>query len=76
MSETKRRYEYIELLEKNSILGKKKSCRAGDEFDLATQKDCSYCFCLCDEGRKFYSDRYINLGTVMASVIQNRCLLN
>jgi hypothetical protein len=81
MSNTKRRYEYVELLEKNSILGKKKSCRAGDEINLATYRNwvvfkCSYCFCLCDEGAKSYSDRYINLRAAMANTNENRCLLN
>ncbi|XP_068913358.1 uncharacterized protein [Tenebrio molitor] len=77
MSNTKRRYEYVELLEKNSILGKKKSCRAGDEINLATYRNwvvfkCSYCFCLCDEGAKSYSDRYINLRAAMANTNENR----
>jgi hypothetical protein len=77
MPNTKRRYEYVELIEKNRTLGKKKSCRAGDEFSLATYRDwvvfkCSYCFCLCDEGAKYFSDRYINLRTVMATTSDNR----
>ncbi|XP_044253044.1 uncharacterized protein LOC123004012 [Tribolium madens] len=75
MNKHNRRYQYVEL-GNGQVLGEKQVCQ-GYKTDLSTYIDwviwrCSYCFCLCDEGPKYYSDRYINLRLSMANLTDNR----
>ncbi|XP_018322167.1 uncharacterized protein LOC108734901 isoform X2 [Agrilus planipennis] len=69
-----RRYEYIEY-ENGRTLGRKQGCPKGpvkvDSWWRWLFWHCSYCFCLCDE-ESVYSDRYINMRSAIADVVNNR----
>lgn len=71
---TDRRYEYIEY-ENGRIMGRKQTCEKGtiqvESWWRWLVLHCSYCFCLCDE-QGVYSDRYINMRSVIADVMNNR----
>ncbi|XP_044253047.1 uncharacterized protein LOC123004013 isoform X2 [Tribolium madens] len=75
MTKHNRRYEYIEFGNRITF-GEKKICN-GEITYLETYRnwlvwECSYCFCLCDEGPKYFSDRYINLRLSMSNISDNR----
>ncbi|XP_044261295.1 uncharacterized protein LOC123009206 isoform X2 [Tribolium madens] len=75
MSKENRRYHYIEFGNGN-FFGNKQSCPSNTKT-LTTYREwliykCSYCFCLCDEGPRYMSDRYINLRISMANISDNR----
>ncbi|KAJ3652602.1 hypothetical protein Zmor_018553 [Zophobas morio] len=71
---TNRRYEYVKL-GNGRVLGKEKPCDT-DITSLETYRSwvfwkCSYCFCLCDEGRKFYTQNHINMRPVESNIHRN-----
>ena len=74
MHTTNRRYEYVKL-GNGRVLGKEKPCDT-DITSLETYRNwvfwkCSYCFCLCDEGRKFYTQNHINMRPVESNIHRN-----
>ncbi|KAJ3652608.1 hypothetical protein Zmor_018559 [Zophobas morio] len=74
MHKTSRRYEYVKL-GNGRVLGKEKPCDT-DITSLETYRNwvfwkCSYCFCLCDEGRKFYTQNHINMRPVESNIHRN-----
>ncbi|XP_063904378.1 uncharacterized protein LOC135123543 isoform X2 [Zophobas morio] len=72
---TNRRYDYIEFTNGNRF-GEKNNC-SSKTIHLETYRNwliygCAYCYCLCEEGPKFFSDRYINMRLVQSNVTDNK----
>jgi hypothetical protein len=70
-----KRYEYVEFKD-GRVFGKKKNCERHkislQDWQVGNYLRCSYRFCLCVEGPRYFSDRYINLRELKANVTANR----
>ncbi|XP_063904384.1 uncharacterized protein LOC135123546 [Zophobas morio] len=76
MFKTNRRYDYIKF-GNGRHFGKSMTCSKSRTTHLETYRSrlifkCSYCYCLCEEGPKFFSERYINMRLVKSNITDNK----
>ena len=79
MLKTNRRYDYIKF-GNGRHFGKSMTCSKSRTTHLETYRrwlfyKCSYCYCLCEEGPKFFSERYINMRMVMSNITDNKYVI-
>ncbi|XP_063904379.1 uncharacterized protein LOC135123544 [Zophobas morio] len=75
MIRTNRRYDNVKF-GNGKHFGKSMTCSKSRTY-LETYRSwlifkCSYCYCLCEEGPKFFSERYINMRLVKSNITDNK----
>ncbi|XP_063904366.1 uncharacterized protein LOC135123538 isoform X2 [Zophobas morio] len=78
MFKTNRRYDYVKF-GNGRHFGKRKSCSRSRTTGLETYRNwlvykCSYCYCLCEEGPPFFSERYINMRLTESNKTDNKVM--
>ncbi|XP_063904376.1 uncharacterized protein LOC135123542 [Zophobas morio] len=76
MFKTNRRYDYVKF-GNGRHFGRSKTCSRSRTTGLETYRNwlvykCSYCYCLCEEGPKFFSERYINMRLTESNKTDNK----